>query len=173
EVGAATLRRAQAIHPITALQSEYSLWTRDVEAEILPACVERNIGFVAFSPLGRGFLAGMASRESLGPSDFRAKNPRFSAENWGHNARLVSSIATIASRHGRTNSQVALAWLLTRGEHVIPIPGTKRRKHLDENMGALSLRLTLDDLSSLDAAFPTGAAAGSRYNPDLARWIDR
>jgi aryl-alcohol dehydrogenase-like predicted oxidoreductase len=173
EVGAASLRRAHAVHPITALQSEYSLWTRDVEAEILPACAELNVAFVAFSPLGRGFLAGMTSRDSIGPKDFRAKNPRFSAENWQHNTRLVESISTITKQHRCTNSQVALAWLLSRGEHVIPIPGTKRRKHLDENIAALDVDLAPDELASLEAAFPPGAAAGTRYNPDLARWIDR
>jgi len=173
EVGTETLRRAHAIHPILALQSEYSLWTRDVEAEILPTCAQLNIAFVAFSPLGRGFLSGMSSRNSIGPNDFRARNPRFTAENWEHNRRLVDSIATIASCQGCTNSQVALAWLLSRGEHVVPIPGTKRRKHLDENIAALDVALAPEDLKSLEAAFPVGAAAGSRYNPDLARWIDR
>jgi aryl-alcohol dehydrogenase-like predicted oxidoreductase len=173
EVGRETLRRAQAVHPIAALQSEYSLWSRDVEAEILPTCAELNIAFVAFSPLGRGFLAGMASRDSIGPKDFRARNPRFSEENWRHNARLVESITSIAEKHGCTNSQVALAWLLMRGEHVVPIPGTKRRTHLDDNIGALDVQLTPGDLASLESAFPMNAAAGSRYNPDLARWIDR
>jgi aryl-alcohol dehydrogenase-like predicted oxidoreductase len=173
EVGTTTLRRAHAVHPITALQSEYSLWTRDVEAEILPTCEELNIAFVAFSPLGRGFLTGMAERDSIGPKDFRAKNPRFSAENWEHNARLIDSIAAIANRHGCTNSQVALAWLLARGRQVIPIPGTKRRRHLDENIAALGIELNRDELAALEAAFPMNAAAGPRYNPDLARWIDR
>lgn len=173
EVGVVTLRRAHAVYPIVALQSEYSLWTRDVEVEILPACAQMNIAFVPFSPLGRGFLSGLPGRDSIGASDFRAKNPRFSSENWDHNARLVGSIAAITDRYGCTNSQVALAWLLSRGEHVIPIPGTKRRNHLDENIAALDVQLTSDDLSDLEAAFPTGAAAGSRYNPDLARWIDR
>jgi aryl-alcohol dehydrogenase-like predicted oxidoreductase len=173
EVGTETLRRAHAVHPITALQSEYSLWTRDVEAEILPTCRELNVAFVAFSPLGRGFLAGLAGRDSIGPRDFRAKNPRFATENWQHNTQLVESITAIAKRHDCSNSQIALAWLLTRGEHVVPIPGTKRRKHLDENIAALDVALAPEDVASLEAAFPTGAAAGSRYNPDLARWIDR
>jgi aryl-alcohol dehydrogenase-like predicted oxidoreductase len=173
EVGMATLRRAHSVHPITALQSEYSLWTRDIEAEILPTCAEMNVAFVAFSPLGRGFLAGMPSRDSIGPKDFRARNPRFLAENWQHNTRLVESITAIAKQHGCTNSQVALAWLLMRGERVVPIPGTKRRKHLVDNIGALEVQLIPSDLASLEDAFPMNAAAGSRYNPDLARWIDR
>jgi len=173
EVGVATLRRAHSVHPITALQSEYSLWTRDVESEILPACERMNIAFVPFSPLGRGFLTGMTNRDSIGGKDFRAKNPRFSAENWDHNTRLVESISTIADRHNCTNSQVALAWLLSRGEQVVPIPGTKRRQHLDENIAALGVQLTPDDQTSLETAFSINAAAGSRYNPDLAKWIDR
>jgi aryl-alcohol dehydrogenase-like predicted oxidoreductase len=172
EVGVATLRQAHAVHPITALQSEYSLWTRDVEAEILPACAELNISFVAFSPLGRGFLTGMADRDSIGPKDFRARNPRFSAENWEHNARLVDSISAIAKHRGCTSSQITLAWLLSHGQQVIPIPGTKRRKHLDENIAAVDIELSPNELATLEAAFPMNAAAGPRYHPDLARWVD-
>jgi aryl-alcohol dehydrogenase-like predicted oxidoreductase len=172
EVGPTTLRRAHAIHPITALQSEYSLWTRDVEAKMLPLCKDFNVSLVAFSPLGRGFLTGMNRREVIGSDDFRSTNPRFSQENWDQNQQLLGSIRAIAEQRGCESSQIALAWLLSRGAEVIPIPGTKQRRHLAVNIAASSIQLSTDELAGLDAAFPKNVAAGSRYNPDQARWID-
>jgi aryl-alcohol dehydrogenase-like predicted oxidoreductase len=172
EVSVATLRRAHASHPIAAVQSEYSLWTRDPEAGILAACAELGVAFVPFSPLGRGFLTGaMTDPARLEAGDWRAGNERFSAGNLARNLELLGPLLEIARAHGARPGQVALAWVLSRGSQVVPIPGMKRRAHLEENVGAISLRLTPDDLARLDAAFPPGVAAGARYNSEQARWL--
>jgi aryl-alcohol dehydrogenase-like predicted oxidoreductase len=174
EVSAETLRRAHAVHPVTALQSEYSLWTRDAETTVLPVCEELGISFVPFSPLGRGFLTGtLTDANRFGPNDWRAKNPRFSPENLNRNTALLGPLVEIAQARGCTPAQVALAWVLSRGEHIIPIPGTKRRRHLDENVAALEIVLGPNELIRLETAFPPGAAAGERYTPEQARWLDR
>lgn len=168
EASAATLRRANAVHPITALQSEYSLWTRDPEEEVLPTCRELGIGFVAYSPLGRGFLSGQfRSPEDLPADDFRRHNPRFQGENFQKNLRLVEAVQDMAREKGCTPSQLALAWLLAQGNDIVPIPGTKRVRYLEENLGALNVHLNADDLAQLEAVFPLGAAAGERY-PDMS-----
>lgn len=174
EVSEATLRRAHAVHPITALQSEYSLWTREPEATVMPACRELRIAFVPFSPLGRGFLTGaVTGRERIGDGDWRANNPRFVEENLARNLALLRPLEEIAQVHGAKPAQVALAWVLSRGEQVIPIPGMKRRAHLDENVAAVDIELTAGEQARLDAAFPVGAAAGERYTPEVARWAGR
>jgi aryl-alcohol dehydrogenase-like predicted oxidoreductase len=171
EVSEATLRRAHAVHPITALQSEYSLWTREPEATVMPACRELGIAFVPFSPLGRGFLTGMLTdRGRIGPGDWRSNNPRFTAENIARNRVLLRPLEEVTQAHGKTPAQIALAWVLSRGEQVIPIPGMKRRTHLDENVMAVDITLTPEELARLDDAFPPGAAAGDRYTPEGARW---
>ena len=168
EASAATIRRAHALHPITALQSEYSLWTRDPEAEILPTVRELGIGFVAYSPLGRGFLAGrIRSPDDLEPTDFRRRGPRFQSENLERNLELVAQVEELAEEKGVTPSQLALAWALSRGDDVVPIPGTKRRTYLEENVVALEVELSDEELERLDRAFPPGAAAGDRY-PDMS-----
>jgi aryl-alcohol dehydrogenase-like predicted oxidoreductase len=167
ECSAASLRRACAVHPIAAVQSEYSLWTREPEQPggILAACRERGAAFVAYSPLGRGFLTGrIASLDELGADDFRRRTPRFAQEHFERNLRLVARVKEIAARKGCTPGQLALAWLLSRGPHVIPIPGTKRRKYLEENAGAAALRLDAAELAAIDAALPPGAASGARYD---------
>ena len=172
EAGAETIRRAHAVHPITALQTEYSLWTRDVEEQILPACRELGIGFVAYSPLGRGFLSGrFTSADDLEQDDFRRANPRFQRENLERNLRLVESVERLARAKQATPAQVALAWVLSRGEDVVPIPGTKHVRYLEENVGAADVELNGDDLRTLDEAFPAGAAAGDRYPPAGMRTI--
>ena len=164
EAAAGTLRRAHATHPITALQTEYSLWSRDVEAEILPACRELGIGFVAYSPLGRGFLSGtITSLDALSEEDRRRDHPRFHADNLARNVGLLGALREIAAARGCTPAQVALAWLLAQGEDIVPIPGTKRRTFLEENAGALDVRLEPADLEALDAAFSPGITAGDRY----------
>jgi aryl-alcohol dehydrogenase-like predicted oxidoreductase len=161
EAGAETIRRAHAVHPITALQSEYSLWTRDPEGEILDTCRELGIGLVAYSPLGRGFLAGrFSSPEELDDGDFRKNHPRFQGENLEHNQKLVETVQEIALAKNVTPAQVALAWVLSRGDDVVPIPGTKRRTYLEQNAAASQVELTDDDLQRLDAL---GNAAGDRY----------
>jgi aryl-alcohol dehydrogenase-like predicted oxidoreductase len=171
EVSATTLRRAHAVHPITALQSEYSLWTREPEVSVMPVCQELGIAFVPFSPLGRGFLTGaVMDRDAIAPNDWRASNPRFAEENLAHNLALLRPLEEIAQAHGAKPAQVALAWMLSRGENVIPIPGMKRRTHLDENVTAAEIGLTPEELARLDAAFRPGAAAGDRYTPEVARW---
>jgi aryl-alcohol dehydrogenase-like predicted oxidoreductase len=174
EVAPETLRRAHAVHPIAALQSECSLWTREAEATALPTCVELGIAFVPFSPLGRGFLTGgLTGRGPIGPGDWRASNPRFSAENLRRNAGLLGPLDELARARGCTPAQIALAWVLSRGEWIIPIPGTARRRHLAENAAAADLDLRPEELARLDEAFPPGAAAGARYNPEQARWVGR
>jgi aryl-alcohol dehydrogenase-like predicted oxidoreductase len=171
EVSEATLRRAHAVHPIAALQSEYSLWTREPEATVMPTCRELGIAFVPFSPLGRGFLTGaVKSKEGIAPGDWRANNPRFTEESLALNLALLRPLEEIALDQGKTIAQIALAWVLSRGEDVIPLPGMKRRRHLDENVGAATIELTPEDLARLDIAFPPGIAAGDRYTPEVARW---
>ena len=161
EASAQTIRRAHAVHPITALQSEYSLWTRDVEAEVLPTLRELGIGLVAYSPLGRGFLTGqITSTESLAADDFRRSNPRFQGENLTRNLAIVQRVREIAAGHEATAGQVALAWVLARGEDIVPIPGTKRRAYLEQNVAAVELELSAEDLRALDEV---GAPAGERY----------
>ena len=163
-----TLRRAHAIHPISALQTEYSLWSRDPEDEVLPTVRELGIGFVAYSPLGRGFLTGrFQSPEDLEEGDFRLRNPRFQGENFQRNLELVERVREIAEEKNATPAQLALAWVLAQGEDIVPIPGTKRRERLEENVAALDVELTDADLERIEAAFPKGATAGDRY-PDMS-----
>jgi len=164
EASAETIRRAHAVHPLTALQSEYSLWTRDPEGGVLDTCRELGIGFVAYSPLGRGFLAGrFTSPDELADDDFRRANPRFTGENLARNLRLADRVRELAAAKGVTPAQLALAWVLSRGPDVVPIPGTKRRAYLEENARAGSVELTADDIALLDEEFPRGVAAGDRY----------
>ena len=163
-----TLRRAHAIHPISALQTEYSLWSRDPEDEVLPTVRELGIGFVAYSPLGRGFLSGrFQSPEDLEEGDFRRRNPRFQGENFQRNLELVERVREIAKEKNATPAQLALAWVLVQEEDIVPIPGTKRRERLEENVAALDVELTDADLERIEAAFPKGATAGDRY-PDMS-----
>ncbi len=172
EAAPTTIRRAYAVHPITALQTEYSLWTRDPEDEILPTVRELGIGFVAYSPLGRGFLSGrIQSVDDLDPDDFRRRNPRFQGENFARNLALVERVREIAEEKGVTPAQLALAWMLSRGDDIVPIPGTKRVRYLEENAGAVGVELTEDDLTRIEEAFPKGATSGDRY-PDMSS-IDR
>ena len=174
EAGPETLRRACRVHPITALQSEYSLWSRDVEDGPLPACRELGIGFVAYSPLGRGFLTGQVKRfEDLAPDDWRRGSPRFQGENFAKNLELLRHVEQIAVEKKCTPSQLALAWVRSRGKDVVPIFGTKRRKYLLENLAALKIQLTEQDLRRLDELAPKGAAAGDRYAPALMQYIGR
>jgi aryl-alcohol dehydrogenase-like predicted oxidoreductase len=164
EAAPATIRRAHAVHPIAALQTEYSLWMRDVEDEILPTCRELGIGFVPYSPLGRGFLTGrFRSFDDLPTDDFRRRQPRFQGENFQKNLDLVRHVEKTASRKGCTPAQLALAWLLHQGDDVVPIPGTTRVENLEDNVGALGVTLTQRDLERIDAVFPRGVAAGERY----------
>jgi aryl-alcohol dehydrogenase-like predicted oxidoreductase len=165
EASSATIRRAHKVHPISALQNEYSLWTREPEEEALPTCRELGIGFVAFSPLGRGFLTGQIKRfEDLAPDDFRRNYPRFQGENFQQNLQLVEAVKRLAEKKKCTPGQLALAWVLAQGKDIVPIPGTKRRKYLEENVEALKIKLTVDDLTQLERAWPKGAAAGARYS---------
>jgi aryl-alcohol dehydrogenase-like predicted oxidoreductase len=164
EAGPETLRRACAVHPISALQTEYSLWSRDPEEQILETCRELKVGFVAYSPLGRGFLTGQFKRfEDLAPDDYRRNSPRFQGENFQKNLDLVEEIADIAAEKKCTASQLALAWVLAQGEDIVPIPGTKRRKYLEENARAVDLKLSQSDLDRIDSVMPPGRAAGLRY----------
>ena len=174
EAAPATIRRACAVHPIAALQSEYSLWTRDPEAEVLPTCRELGVGFVAYSPLGRGIFGGrIKSKDDLAEGDYRRTAPRFSEENLPSNLSLVERLEEIAARKGRRPAQVAIAWLLSRGEDVVPIPGTKRVDRLEENLGALDVVLTAEDLAQIDASFPPGAARGHRYSEQAMKALNR
>jgi len=164
EAGAQTIRRAHAVHPITALQSEYSLWSRDPEGEILPTVRELGIGFVAYSPLGRGFLTGrIRTTDDLAPDDFRRNSPRFQGENFRKNLELVARVEELARARGVTAGQLALAWVAAQGADIVPIPGTTRRKHLEENVAAMDLALLPSELEALGAAVPPGAASGLRY----------
>src|SRR5437764_15360224 len=168
EAAAGTIRRAHEVHPISALQSEYSPWTRDPEEEILPTIRELGIGFVAYSPLGRGFLSGqIRSPDDLPENDFRRSNPRFQGENFQRNLDLVARVKEIASEKDVTPGQLAIAWLLHQGEDIVPIPGTKRRKYLEENVAAAEVSLSDEELSRIDEAAPMGAASGDRY-PDMS-----
>ena len=163
EAAPETIRRAHAVHPITAVQTEYSMWTRDVEAEVLPTCRELGIGFVPYSPLGRGFLSGrFKSPEDLDESDFRRHGPRFTGENLDANLELAAKVAEIAQEKGVTPAQLAIAWVLAQSEDVVPIPGTKRRRYLEDNVGAIDVQLTREDLDRIDAELPS--AAGDRYD---------
>jgi aryl-alcohol dehydrogenase-like predicted oxidoreductase len=164
EAAPATLRRAHRTHPVAALQTEYSLWSREPEDEILPTCRELGISFVAYSPLGRGFLTGrFKSPEALAPEDFRRNHPRFQGENLTRNLELVERLEQLAAKKRCLASQLALAWVLAQGEEIVPIPGTTRRAHLDDNLAALEVTLTPEDLARLNEAAPKGATAGGRY----------
>lgn len=168
EAAPATIRRAHKVHPVTALQTEYSLWTRDIESEILPTLRELGIGFVPYSPLGRGFLTGQFQKpEDLPADDFRRHNPRFQGENFTRNLELVGRVKEMATAKDCTPAQLALAWLLHQGDDVVPIPGTKRRARLEDNLGALEVSLSAQDLARLDELAPVGVAAGQRY-PDMS-----
>lgn len=168
EAAPATLRRGHAVHPITALQTEYSLWSRDPEDDILPTVRELGVGFVAYSPLGRGFLSGAIKRlEDLAEDDYRRHSPRFQGENFAKNLAVVEQVNIIAQEKGVTASQLAIAWLLAKGEDIVPIPGTKRRQYLDENVAAIDIELTTAELERIEAVAPHGFAAGDRY-PDMS-----
>lgn len=174
EASASTLERAHKIHPITALQSEYSLWSRDPENDVLAACRRLGVGFVPYSPLGRGFLTGAITRpEDFAADDYRRASPRFQGENFARNLALVDKVKALAAEIGCTAGQLALAWVLAQGEDIVPIPGTKRRKYLDENAGALAVRLAPAQIATLDAAFPFNAAAGERYPASMMGALNR
>jgi aryl-alcohol dehydrogenase-like predicted oxidoreductase len=163
EAAPETIRRAHAVHPITALQSEYSLWSRDVEVEILPTCRELGIGFVPYSPLGRGFLSGrFTSPDELDEGDFRRSGPRFTGENLDANLKLAAKLAEIANEKGITPAQLAIAWVLAKGDDLVPIPGTKRRTYLEQNAAAVDIMLTPEEIARIEAELPQ--AAGERYN---------
>ena len=173
EAAPETIRRAHAVHPITAFQTEYSLWSRDVEDEILPTCRELGIGFVAYSPLGRGFLTGKIQKfEDLEEDDYRRHSPRFQGENFQKNLDLVQQIRKIASEKGCQPSQLALAWLLAQGQDIVPIPGTKRIPYLEENLKALDISLTDDDLARINQVAPQGVAAGERYPEEVMKGVN-
>ena len=174
EAGPDTIRRAQATHPIAALQTEYSLWSRDVEVEILPLLRELGIGLVPYSPLGRGFLTGEIQQfEDFAPDDYRRHSPRFQGENFQKNLHLVNHLRDLAASKGLSASQLALAWVLAQGDDLVPIPGTKRVKYLEENVGALDVQLTPDELRHLDELLPLGAAAGTRYPEAMMGMVGR
>jgi aryl-alcohol dehydrogenase-like predicted oxidoreductase len=173
EASPATLERACKVHPIAALQSEYSLWTRDPEDGTLAACRRLGVGFVPYSPLGRGFLTGaIAKPEDLAADDYRRHSPRFQGENFAKNLELARKVQALAARRGCSAGQLALAWVLAQGDDVVPIPGTKRRKYLEENVAALDLTLTPAELAELDAVFPAGAAAGPRYPENMMKALN-
>ena len=173
EVSAATLKRAHAVHPISALQTEYSLWTRDPETEILSTCKELGIAFVPYSPLGRGFLTGQFKKfEDFEADDYRRFSPRFQGDNFQKNLDLVNKIESLAEQKGCTPSQLALAWVMAQGDYLFPIPGTKRVKYLEENAAAVDIHLTQDELAAIDAIFPKDAAAGQRYPEQMMKSID-
>ena len=174
EAAPETIRRAHKVHPIAALQTEYSLWSRDPEGELLDTVRQLGIGFVAYSPLGRGFLtAKITNLDELAKDDWRRGMPRFEQENFRRNMELVEKIRAIAARKGCTPAQLALAWVLAQGDDIVPIPGTKRRQYLEENVGALDVRLTPEELTEIDSLIPPGAAAGSRYSEPGMRAINR
>lgn len=174
EAGEVTIRRAHAAHPIAALQSEYSLWERNLEPRILPLLRELGIGLVPFSPLGRGFLAGDVRRaEEYPENDFRRGDPRFQGENFDANLRAAAVVREVGERHGATPAQIALAWLMHKGDDVVPIPGTRRRERLEENVGAARILLTAADIAALDEAMTPDRIAGQRYNEKQMRWVDR
>ena len=174
EAAPATVRRAHAVHPIAALQTEYSLWSRDPEDEILPTVRELGIGFVPYSPLGRGFLTGsIRSIDDLEPDDYRRNSPRFQGGNFAKNLELVEEIAALAREKGCTPSQLALAWVLAQGEDIVPIPGTKHRRYLEENVAALRIALSAQDLMRIDRALPAGSAAGTRYPEAAMKALNR
>ncbi len=174
EVSVDTLERAHAVHPITALQSEYSLWTRDPEHGVLEACRRLGIGFVAYSPLGRGFLTGaIRSPADFAPDDYRRALPRFQGDNFGRNLALVEKVRTLAYDKGCTPAQLALAWVLAQDPAIVPIPGTRRARNLDENLGALSVHLSAVDLDTIEAVFPAGATSGARYGETMMRMLGR
>ncbi len=175
EAGTGTIERAHAVHPVTALQTEYSLWTRDVDENgILATCERLGIGFVPYSPLGRGFLTGaIRTPDDFEADDYRRSNPRFQGENFARNLELVDAVRDLATAKGCTPAQLALAWVLARGEHVVPIPGTRRIANLDDNLGALSVALSTRDLADIDAVFPLGAAAGTRYAEPMMQLVSR
>lgn len=174
EASPATIRRAHAVHPISALQSEYSLWTRDPESGSLPACRDLRIGFVAFSPLGRGFLTGRIRQDAdLSEGDYRRTSPRFQGENLDRNLELLRRLEEIASAKGCTSAQLALAWVLAQGDDIVPIPGTKRRVRLEENVRAMEIILSPEERGALDEAFPPGAASGMRYSEEAMKSVDR
>ena len=173
EAAPRTIRRAAKVHPIAALQTEYSLWSREVEAEILPTCRELGIGFVPYSPLGRGFLTGkIQKREDLAETDWRRKSPRFEAKNIDHNLELVRRIEDLAGTKHCTPAQLALAWVLAQGEEIVPIPGTKRRVYLEENLGALRITLTADDLKRIDETVRPDSVAGKRYADEAMKAVN-
>jgi aryl-alcohol dehydrogenase-like predicted oxidoreductase len=170
EVSAATLERAHRVHRITALQSEYSLWTRDPEDGVLGCCERLGIGFVPYCPLGRGFLTGaIRTPEDFAPEDYRRTSPRFQGENFARNLALVEKVRALAREKGCTAAQLALAWVLARGEHIVPIPGTRRVRNLEENLGALDVHLDAAALAAIEAVFPAGATAGARYTEAMRR----
>lgn len=172
EAGPETIRRAAKAAPITALQSEYSIWEREVEDEILPACRENGIGFIPYSPLGRGFLAGtIRSRDDLTENDWRRNDPRYSEENLPANLAIVDAIAGVAAKHGVSNAQVALAWLLAQGDDIVPIPGTKRRATMEDSVAAAEVTLDADDLAAIEAAAPKGGTNGPRYGEQGMRMV--
>ena len=173
EASVDSLRRACTVHPITALQSEYSLWNREPELDVLPVCRELGIGFVPFSPLGRGFLSGtVTATDNLPADDFRRILPRFKGEALDHNLALVRTLEALAEQRQCTTSQLALAWILAKGDDIVPIPGTKRRTYLESNAAAADSVLSAEDVAALDAAFPIGAAAGARYPADVMKFVD-
>jgi aryl-alcohol dehydrogenase-like predicted oxidoreductase len=172
EVSPQTLERAHRVHRITALQSEYSLWTRDPEEGVLETCQRLGIGLVPYSPLGRGFLTGaLKSPDDFAPDDYRRENPRFQGENFTRNLALVDKVKALARTKGCTPAQLALAWVLAQGEHIVPIPGTRRVRNLEENLGALNVHLEEDELAAIDAVFPTAAIAGARYAEGMMRLV--
>jgi len=174
EVSPDTLARACAVHPVAALQSEYSLWTRDPEDGVLDACRRLGVGFVAYSPLGRGFLSGaIRSPDDFEDDDYRRRSPRFQGENFAKNLALVDTITALARDKGATPAQLALAWVLAQGDDIVPIPGTKRRRYLDENVRALDVHLDADDLARIDRVIPPGSASGERYAPNALRAVGR
>lgn len=173
EASVTTLERAHKVHPITALQTEYSLWTRDAEQGVLAACERLGIGFVPYSPLGRGFLTGAIQRpEDLDADDFRRSNPRFQGDNFARNLALVAKVTELAKQKGVVPSQLALAWVLAQGEHIVPIPGTKRRRYLEENIAAAELTLSQAELAAIEAVFPAEAVAGNRYSAESMTYIN-